>query len=131
MGEKYLSKLENLLRVLENGEWHDLSTIADTLSVSEEYLRDIARFLASIDILQYNKERAAVRIKQKWKTLLIDEGEPDLEGLDRTAIGTIIVPPEKTIVIQNTSITNLTDKSLELELKIDAKLREIAINTVK
>lgn len=127
-----MSKLENLLLALRDGGWHDISEIADVLKVSEERLKEIVRFLASANMIGYDGERGLVRIKQNWKTLIITEEEHDAaQELGKTAIGTVIIPPEKTIVIQNARITNLTEKSLELELRIDTKLREIAINTVK
>jgi hypothetical protein len=46
-------------------------------------------------------------------------------------VGTIIIPPQKTLMIQSTRITNLTDTSLELNVSINKKIREIAINKIK
>ena len=43
------------------------------------------------------------------------------------ALGTIIIPKEHTIIVQNTRISNLTEEELELEIKMDKKIKEIAI----
>ena len=132
MVRRNLPKLESLLLTLRDGEWHDISEIAELLKVSEERLREIVRFLASANMIGYNEEEGLVKIEQNWKTLFITGEEQDAtQELGKTAVGTVIIPPEKTIIIQDTRITNLTDKSLELELKIDTKLREVAINTVR
>jgi len=120
------------LLALQDGEWHSISELTGALKISEERLEEILRFLANANMVGYDVEKKLVKIKQNWKTLLITEKERDAaERSDKMAIGTVIIPPEKTIVIQDTRITNLTDRSLELELKIDKKLREIAINTVR
>lgn len=50
--------------------------------------------------------------------------------METTAVGTIIIPPQKTIIIQNTQIANLTDVPLELEVRVDKKISEIAINKI-
>jgi len=127
-----LSTLENLLFVLRDGEWHDISELTEVLKISKEHLEEILGFLSSANMIGYDAKNKLARIKQNWKTLIITEEERDAaRELGKTAIGTVIIPPEKTVVIQDTRITNLTDKSLELELRIDTKLREIAINTVK
>ncbi|RLC74427.1 MAG: hypothetical protein DRI61_16645 [Chloroflexi bacterium] len=127
-----MSKFESLLLALQDGEWHSISELTGALKISEERLEEILRFLANANMVGYDVEKKLVKIKQNWKTLLITEKERDAaERSDKMAIGTVIIPPEKTIVIQDTRITNLTDRSLELELKIDKKLREIAINTVR
>jgi len=108
-----------------------MSEIANALNIPEERLEEIVRFLAQASMIHHDTKNRSVKIKQNWKTLLIIGEELKINGSDKTAIGTIIIPPEKTIIIQDTSITNLTEKSLELELRIDTKLREIAINMVK
>jgi hypothetical protein len=126
-----LRQLRNLLDALGDNKWHEIGKVANTLGVSEKHLKETASFLSSAGILQYDDERGLIKIKENWKTLLISEENYETKGLDKTAIGTIILPPEKTVTIQNTNITNLTNQTLELELKINTKLREIAINTIK
>jgi len=43
----------------------------------------------------------------------------------------IIIPPQQTLVIQCTRITNLTDTRLGLEIRIDKNICEIAISKIK
>jgi hypothetical protein len=65
---------------------------------------------------------------------MIGQGNESLENSEKSikgkVLGTIIVPPQKSVVIQCTQITNLTDKSLELEICVDKKIEEITISVV-
>lgn len=52
----------------------------------------------------------------------------DAEG--KHAVGTIIVPPEGSITIQGVVIRNLTDIELEFWVKVNEKLRELAVSKI-
>ena len=81
---------------------------------------------------QHNSATNQIKLDQNWKTLIINQKETNSETQQETsAVGTIIIPPQKTLIIQCTRITNLTDNSLELEIRINKKLNEIAINKIK
>jgi len=91
--------------------------------------------LADSDLIQHNPATNQIKLNQNWKTLIINQKKPETEAqapqsYDK-AIGTIIIPPQKTLLIQCTRITNLTDTNLELEIRINKKINEIAINKIK
>jgi len=46
-------------------------------------------------------------------------------------MGTIIIPPKGSIIIQNIAIRNLTDTELEFWVRINEKLKELAVNKIK
>ncbi|MEM2263456.1 MAG: hypothetical protein QW447_03345 [Candidatus Bathyarchaeia archaeon] len=125
------TKLERLLTLLNDNQWHNVGEIAETLQTTHENAQKIIEILAEADMIQYNPATNHVKLNQNWKTLIINQKETTPEQPQQTtAIATIIIPPQKTLIIQQTRITNLTDISLELEVRINKKLSEIAINKI-
>ena len=128
------TKLEKLLASLGDNVWHNIDEIAKTLEIPQDKLQQIIKFLTETDLVQHNPATNQIKINQNWKTLIINQKETNPETQtqpDQTAVGTIIIPPQKTLIIQCTRITNLTDNSLELEIRINKRLNEIAINKIK
>jgi hypothetical protein len=108
--------------------------MAKTLEIPQDKLQQIIKFLTETDLIQHNPATNQIKLDQNWKTLIINQKETNPETQahpDQTAVGTIIIPPQKTLIIQCTRITNLTDNSLELEIRINKRLNEIAINKIK
>ena len=129
------TKLEKLLEILSDNVWHNPQETARILQIPPEKFQNIIKFLADTDLIQHNPATNQIKLNQDWKTLLINRKTPNTETevsqpYDR-AIGTIIIPPQKSLVIQCTRITNLTDTSLELEIRINKKINEIAISKIK
>lgn len=127
------TKLEKLLTFMGDNAWHTTEEVADALQISQEKAQKITKFLAEADLMTYNSETKQIKLKQNWKTLIISQNEtvpPAQLQLETTAVGTIIIPPQKTIIIQNTHIANLTDVALELQIRVDKKISEIAINKI-
>lgn len=108
-----------------------MEDITKALEIPQEKFQYIIKFLTEADMIQYNSATNQIKLNQNWKTLIINQKEQNQPQQETTAIGTIIIPPQKTLVIQCTRISNLTDNSLELEVRIDKKLSEIAINKLK
>ena len=128
------TKLEKLLASLDDNVWHNIDEIAKTLEIQQDKLQQIIKFLTETDLIQHNPATNQIKLDQNWKTLIINQKETNPETQtqpDQTAVGTIIIPPQKTLIIQCTRITNLTDNSLELEIRINKRLNEIAINKIK
>lgn len=128
------SKLEILLNLLSDNVWHNADQMARTLEIPQDKLQQIIKFLTETELIQHNSATNQIKLDQNWKTLYINQKEANPEThaqLESMAVGTIIIPPQKTLVIQCTRITNLTDNSLELEIRIDNKISEIAINKIK
>lgn len=129
------TKLEKLLEILSDNVWHNPQETAKALQIPTEKFQNIIKFLADSDLIQHNPATNQIKLNQNWKTLIINQKKPETEAqapqsYDK-AIGTIIIPPQKTLLIQCTRITNLTDTNLELEIRINKKINEIAINKIK
>jgi hypothetical protein len=128
------AKLEKLLNLLSDNVWHNIDETAKTLEIQQDKLQQIIKLLTETDLIQHNPATNQIKLNQNWKTLIINQKETNPETQtqpEQTAVGTIIIPPQKTLIIQCTRITNLTDNSLELEIRINKKLNEIAINKIK
>jgi len=128
------AKLEKLLASLSDNLWHNTNEMAKTLEIPQNKLQQIITFLAENELIQHNPATNQIKLNQNWKTLYINQKEPNPQTQapsETTAVGTLIISPQKTLIIQCTRITNLTDNSLELEIRINKKLKEIAINKIK
>ena len=128
------TKLEKLLTILSDNVWHNIDETAKTLEIPQDKLPQIITFLTETELIQHNPATNQIKLDQNWKTLILNQKETKPETQtqpEQTAVGTIIIPPQKTLLIQCTRITNLTENSLELEIRINKKLNEIAINTIK
>lgn len=126
------TKLEKLLSLLSDNVWHNIPETAKTLQIPQNKFQRIINFLTETDIIQHNSATNQIKLNQNWKTLFINQNEPPAETKTETqTVGTIIIPPQQTLTIQCTRITNLTDINLELEIRINKKLHEIAINKIK
>ena len=133
-GKGLSTKLERLLALLSDNVWHNIDEMAKTLEIPQNKLQQVIKFLTETDIIQHNPATNQIKLGQNWKTLIINQKEPNTETQtppETTAVGTIIIPPQKTLIIQCTRITNLTENSLELEIRINKKINEIAINKIK
>ncbi len=125
------TKLEKLLGLLSDNQWHDLNQITTALEIPDDKSQQVIIFLTETDLIQHNPATNQIRLNQNWKTLFLNRKETTPETQpqpETTAVGTIIIPPQKTLTIQCTRITNLTDDTLELGIRINKKIREIAIN---
>jgi len=133
-GKGLSTKLERLLALLSDNVWHNMDEMAKTLEIPQDKLQQTIKFLTETDIIQHNQATNQIKLSQNWKTLIINQKQTNPETQtqpEQTAVGTIIIPPQKTLIIQCTRITNLTDNSLELEIRINKKINEIAINKIK
>jgi hypothetical protein len=123
------TKLENLLSLLSDNVWHNTEETAKTLKIPQKRFRQVIALLTEKNLIQHNPTTDQIKLNQDCETLLINQRE--VQAQPTTAVGTIIIPPQKTLMIQSTRITNLTDTSLELEIRINKKIREIAIDKIK
>jgi len=120
-----LPKMERLIELLKDGKWHSLEEIAEKTEVTPEKLEELLETLSEYQLIRYDKELKAAKLNLTWKKLEVEEKFK--EEKEKMALGTIIIPREHTIIVQNTRISNLTKEELELEIKMDKKIKEIAI----
>jgi hypothetical protein len=113
--------------------WHSADEIVNVLEISQGKCEQIMKLLEETDLIYYNPATNQIKLNQEWKALYMSRkgNSETVAQNESTAVGTIIIPPQKTLIIQCTRITNLTDINLELEVRIDRKISEIAISKLK
>lgn len=127
-------KLEKLLSHLNDSVWHNVDEIVNVLEIPQSKFEQVIKLLTETDMVYYNSATNQIKLNQEWKMPFINQKETNSEmstKRENAAIGTVIIPPQKTLIIQCTRITNLTDINLELDIRIDKKLSEIAINKLQ
>ena len=121
-----MPKMEKLIELLKDGKWHSLEEIAEKTEASLEKLEELLKTLSEYQLIRYDRELKAAKLNLSWKKLEVEEKTKERKE-EKMALGTIIIPKEHTIIVQNTRISNLTEEELELEIKMDKKIKEIAI----
>jgi biotin operon repressor len=117
-------------RVLEtiiDGRWHNLEDLADKLKASTEDVERPVDTLSHLGVLIYDENAGKVRLSP-WVLNLSEKGKS--EG-KKSAVGSIILPPEACVTIQNIVVSNFLDKPVEVGVKVDARLKEISISRVE
>jgi hypothetical protein len=122
-------KLDYFLDLVKDGAWHNLTDLSHTLGLSMHNLTQLSTLLAGSNIAEYDPQANRVRLQREWITL-IQNTETDEEPTT-PALGTIVLPPKKTINLQNIQITNLTETELELGVRVNKELEELAIGLMK
>lgn len=128
-----MNKLDQLLELIQNGTWHNLNQIAQTLNIPPDQLAKTAKTLTEQGILRYKPEAKQLKINPNWLFLTSqnkketkDDGEEQ-----KPPVATLVIPPQKTVTIQNLQITNATkETSLELCIRILHEQTELAINKI-
>lgn len=123
-----MSKLDNFLSLIKDGTWHSLTQLSKKLSLPTQQLTKISEILSEKEIIHYQEKANWVKINPEWSPLL--SGNEEEKPEHKPTIGTIIIPPQESVTIQNVQITNVTEKEVELWIRVCRKATEIAISKV-
>jgi len=123
-----LSKLDDFLNLIKDGAWHSLTQLSKELSLPTEQLAKISETLSEQGLIQYREEAGCVRIDPEWSPVLSEANEEEAEH--KPTVGTVIIPSQESVTIQNVRITNVTEKEVELWIRVCKKLTEIAIGKI-
>ena len=125
-----MGEVNGLLTIIEDGSWHSLKQLSKKLDIPREKIVALSKLLSETSIVEYKDQEDKVRLKHEWRQIL--ESMDKKRGDGKAAVGTIILPPKKSLKIQDIQVTNLTDEELELDVRlINEKIEELAINTLK
>lgn len=122
-----MSKLSLFFDSIKDGSWHGVNDLSKSLKVPLDHLNEMLTLLTEHNLIEYKKDNEKVKINPKWKFIYQEYNRP-LE--EKEAMGTMIVPPEKTVNLQGTKVTNLTDTTLELNFTINRELKELTIEKI-
>jgi hypothetical protein len=116
---------EKIFVVLKDGEWHDVAELADQTEIQTDKLIEFSQFLHEQGIVTYEDKTHRIKMEPEWRRLLPIEAEL---AEPKTTVATLIIPPETSVDVQNTHISNLSKIELEVTLRINSKIQEVAID---
>jgi len=119
-----LTKLSLFFDLIKDGSWHSINEFSEALNIPPNRLGEMLKLLTEHNLIEYKQDLEKVKINPKWKFICEEYNEPVKQ---KQAIGTIIIPSEKTVNLQGIKVTNLIDTALELNFRIDKELKEITI----
>jgi hypothetical protein len=74
-------KIENFFDVLKDGDWHNISELADQIKIPVDKLADFSRVISKEEgIIEYRKKNQQIKIASKWQSLLPYKIEPKLDS---------------------------------------------------
>ena len=116
--------IDTFFAAIKNGHWHNIDELSNQLDIPTVKLKELSRFLSNRSIIKYEEENHRIMIQPIW-TLLPTEEEPKTP---KNILANFIIPPHECIDIQSTHISNISNVEIELTLRLDNKIKEIAID---
>jgi predicted transcriptional regulator len=111
----------DILSIVEEEETCDSKQLAKRLGISLQQLEKILRDLSKKNVLEYDAETGEIKLPQ-W----LSDLDKEIEEIKPT-VGTIVLPKNQEIKLQDMVIGNLTDMDLELNVTLTMRRKEIAI----
>lgn len=115
--------IDKFFAVIRKGAWHSIDQLSDQLALPTSKLIEFAKFLSERGMLKFEEKTQRIKIEPIWKLLLPTEESTE----PKPTIATFIIPPETSINVQSTHISNLSNIELEVNLRINDKIKEVAI----
>jgi hypothetical protein len=116
--------LENYFAIIKDGSWHNMNELSDKLSIPQDRLIELSRLFSEHGLAKYNEKENRIRLEPKWKLLLPEEDKPTEP---KTALATLIIPPDSSVEVQSMQIRNLSSVELEINLRVNGRITELAI----
>ena len=115
--------IDKFFAAIKKGGRHSIDELSDQLGLQASKLTELSKFLSDRGLIKYEDKTHRIKIEPIWKLLLPEEESPK----PKTTVATFIVPPETSIDVQSTQISNLSNIELEVSLRIINKIKEVAI----
>jgi hypothetical protein len=116
--------IDTIFAAIKNGAWHSIDELSVQLAISTVKLEELSRFLSNHSLLKYEEETRRIMIQPTWSILFPTEEEPKIP---KPIVANFVIPPHVSIDIQSTHISNMSNVEVEVTLRIDNKIREVAI----
>jgi len=117
--------IERFFAILKDEAWHSVAELSEQTGIEADRLVEYSQFLAGKGVVTYEDKNQRIKIKPEWNHLLPDETEL---AEPRSTVGNFIIPGKTSIVVQSTRISNLSSIDLEITVRINKRVREVAIN---
>jgi len=113
--------IADLLALIKEEETCNVKKLARKLEIPTAQLEKIINDLREHNLVEYDEQTGEVKLPS-WLVNI----DKEAENIKPTT-GTIILPKNQQITIQDVVIGNFTDKDLELNIRLKMNLKEIAI----
>jgi hypothetical protein len=117
--------VERFFAILKDEAWHSIAELSEKTETEADKLIEYSQFLARKGIVKYDDQNQRVKIEPEWSRLLPDETEL---AEPRSSVANFIIPGKTSVVVQSTRISNLSNIELEVTVRINKRIREVAIN---
>ena len=115
--------VDTFFAAIKNGTWHSIDELSNQLAISITKLDELSKFLSTSGLIIYEENNHIIKIQPLW-ALLLPEEQPNEP---KTIVANFVIPPQASIGIQSTHISNMSNVEVEVTLRIDNKIREVAI----
>jgi hypothetical protein len=116
--------LDTFFTAIKNGTWNNIDQLSNQLAIPTHKLEELSRFLSNSGLIKYEEKNRRIKIQPMWTSLLPNEEELKISKL---IVTNFVIPPHNSIDIQSTHISNLSNVEVEVTLRMDNKIREVAI----
>ena len=116
---------EKIFTLLKDEAWHSLAELSEMTEIEANKLVEYSQFLAGKGIVKYEDQNQRIKIEPEWSRLFPDETEL-VEP--RSTVANFIIPGKTSVVVQSTRISNLSRIELEVTVRVNNRIREVAIN---
>jgi len=119
-----------IVRLLENGEWHTLDEIVEKTNIQRDELTKHLTDASQKDLFDYDPKTARVRLAHNMMSVLLQLNTQNQKQArwERKGAGTTIIPPNKNCRIQGLYIQNQTENNLKIEFTYKTTPKEIIIS---
>lgn len=117
--------VDRFFTAIKNGVWHSIDELSDQLGVQTSKLTKLSKLLSDHGLIKYEEKNHRIKIQPIWKLLLPEEEPND----PKTTVATFIIPPKTSIDVQSTHISNIGNIEIEVGLRINSRIKEVAIKT--
>jgi len=117
-----------LLYSIDDGDWHSVAEIAEELEWSTQDVVEACKYLAQGRFIHFDEQAGKVKL-QPW---VRNYPRGEWIKLGKRSMGTISIPPDGSVILQETLIQNGLEAEAEVYfMVVDDKLVELLISKHK
>lgn len=117
--------IDTFFTAIKTGTWHNINDLSTQLSIPTTKLYELTKYLADCGIIEYHENTKTIKLTTIWNMLLPKEEKPQNT---KPNIANFVISPHNSIDLQSTHISNLSNIEIEITLRIDKQIKEIAID---
>ena len=115
--------IDRFFAAIKKGGWQSIDELSDQLGISTSKLEELSKFLSERGLITYQEKNRRIKIQPLWRLLLPEEQPNDPKAI----VTTFMIPPQASIDVQSTHISNISNVELAVSVRIDNKIKEVII----